>query len=182
MKDLEKDWHDKLYQEDLGARRSVMPFYEVARRARQRFFELLFQQVSSAISILDYGCGTGDCAIFLAERGAKVVGIDISSEAIKQAKEKAKQKGLDNLLMFEQMDAENLQYADNSFDFVYGVSILHHLQLSSAYHEIARVLKPSGRALFLEPLGHNPIINYFRAKTPHLVHRMSILLKETIYN
>jgi SAM-dependent methyltransferase len=47
-------------------------------------------------------------------------------------------------------------------------AILHHLDLETAYAEIARVLKPHGRAIFLEPLAHNPFINLYRTLTPSL--------------
>ena len=48
------------------------------------------------------------------------------------------------------------------------MGILHHLELQRSLEEIRRVLKIGGRAAFLEPLGHNPMINLFRALTPKL--------------
>ena len=57
---------------------------------------------------------------------------------------------------------------DDSFDLVCGSGILHHLDLPAAMRELARVLRPSGRAVFMEPLGHNPAINAFRNRTPEL--------------
>jgi SAM-dependent methyltransferase len=66
------------------------------------------------------------------------------------------------------MDAENTDFADQSFDLVCGTGILHHLDLEKAYSELARILKPGGRAIFLEPLGHNPLINLYRKLTPSL--------------
>ena len=44
--------------------------------------------------------------------------------------------------------------------------MLHHLDLTSAYAEMSRVLRPGGRAVFFEPLGHNPLINWYRNRTP----------------
>lgn len=65
------------------------------------------------------------------------------------------------------MDAEALELPDGSFDVVCGTSIVHHLDVR-VYGEIARVLLPSGRAVFLEPLGHDPVINAYRRLTPAL--------------
>jgi SAM-dependent methyltransferase len=64
------------------------------------------------------------------------------------------------------MNAEGLAVADNAFDLVCGTGILHHLDLETALAEIARVLRPNGRAIFIEPLGHNIFINAFRRLTP----------------
>jgi len=64
------------------------------------------------------------------------------------------------------MDAEALDLPARSFGLVCGTSILHHLDVDRGYREIARVLAPSGRAIFLEPLGHNPVFNAYRRLTP----------------
>jgi SAM-dependent methyltransferase len=64
------------------------------------------------------------------------------------------------------MNAEELAFPDGTFDAVCGTGILHHLNLEQAAAEIRRVLKPGGRAVFIEPLGHNPLINLFRRLTP----------------
>jgi len=66
------------------------------------------------------------------------------------------------------MDAESTTFHDSSFDLICGSSILHHLNVTKAYDEIRRILKPDGRAVFLEPLGHNPLINLYRKRTPAL--------------
>jgi ubiquinone/menaquinone biosynthesis C-methylase UbiE len=64
------------------------------------------------------------------------------------------------------MNAEELAFPDNTFDVVFGIGILHHLDIDRACETIARVLKPTGVAVFLEPLGHNPFINLARYLTP----------------
>jgi SAM-dependent methyltransferase len=66
------------------------------------------------------------------------------------------------------MDAEALDFPDNSVDLVCGVAILHHLDLAKSVGGIARILKPTGTAIFLEPLAHNPLINLYRRLTPQL--------------
>lgn len=71
-------------------------------------------------------------------------------------------------LTFTVMDAENTTFTNSCFDLICGSSILHHLNVTKAYDEIRRILKPDGRAVFLEPLGHNPLINLYRKRTPTL--------------
>lgn len=117
--------------------------------------------------MLEYGCGPGSYAFFLAERGASVLGIDLSATAIDQARSAARDRcavGVE----FRQLNAESLDVADDSFDLVCGTAILHHLDLERAYSELVRTLRPSGSAVFIEPLGHNPLINRFRRRTPSL--------------
>src|SRR3546814_18316951 len=70
------------------------------------------------------------------------------------------------------MNAEAMTFPDDSFDLVFGSGIIHHLDIDRASGEIARVLRPGGRAVFIEPLGLNPAIALYRrfpprALTPH---------------
>ena len=65
------------------------------------------------------------------------------------------------------MDAHDLQFEDETFDFVYGDAILHHLNMVPALDEIFRVLKPNGKILFVEPLDVNPagkLVRYLTKK------------------
>jgi SAM-dependent methyltransferase len=66
------------------------------------------------------------------------------------------------------MNAEALSFASNTFDRVCGTAILHHLDLERALAELRRVLRPGGRAIFLEALGGNPLINWYRRRTPQM--------------
>lgn len=115
-------------------------------------------------NILDYGCGSGEISIEFAEQGAVVVGIDISDARIKMAKDAAKKRNLN--IAFFQGNAEDTGFNSDTFDFVTGTAILHHLDLNNAAKEISRVLKPGGKAIFIEPLANNPFINLFRKFTP----------------
>jgi SAM-dependent methyltransferase len=67
---------------------------------------------------------------------------------------------------FRLMDAHRLDFDDDSFDVVYGGGILHHLDLPQALGEIARVLRPNGKMIFIEPLDFNPVARLVRMVTP----------------
>jgi SAM-dependent methyltransferase len=67
---------------------------------------------------------------------------------------------------FSVMDANHLDFGDDSFDLVFGGGILHHLDFEKAVNEIHRVLRREGKMLFLEPLGRNPVGKLLRKLTP----------------
>lgn len=67
---------------------------------------------------------------------------------------------------FRRMDAHKLEFPKASQDIVFGVAVLHHLELETALSEIHRVLKPDGVIAFAEPLDTNPIASLVRRMTP----------------
>lgn len=160
----EKEFHDKIFAEKTRAK--VAPFYALAAASRQYYEKRLLRDCRGR-RVLEYGCGTGSKAYLLAENGARVVGIDISEEAIRQSSDRARRLGLDGIEFLE-MSAQELKFEDRSFDLICGSGILHHLDLPQAYREISRVLTEQGVGIFYEPLGHNPAINWYRNRTPDL--------------
>lgn len=160
----EKQFHNQEFSEH--ARTVVDKYYAVTRNSRGFYTDLLLADCRGK-RVLEYGCGPGSAAFSIAEHGGEVLGIDISDVAIRQAAAHAASLGLDGA-SFAVMNAEALECEDASFDLICGTGILHHLDLAKAFSEIARTLKPGGKAVFLEPLGHNPLINLYRRLTPAL--------------
>jgi SAM-dependent methyltransferase len=121
-----------------------------------------------AARALDYGCGGGWSTARLRSRGARVTAFDISQTRLAEAQghlfRDGEKPGVDLVLCA----AEALPFARASFEAIYGKQVLHHLELDAAVPEIARVLRPGGRAVFLEPLIHNPLLEAYRRLTPHL--------------
>jgi ubiquinone/menaquinone biosynthesis C-methylase UbiE len=68
--------------------------------------------------------------------------------------------------IFHLMDAHELKFQDESFDLIFGVSVLHHLDINKAVSEFYRVLKPKGIIIFAEPLDINPFSKMIRYFTP----------------
>jgi len=101
-------------------------------------------------SILDAGCGTGDCALFFAERGHEVHGVDIVAEVIALARTKAADRGLQ--AQFLVLDATNLDQLPRSFDNVIDSGLFHVLSDLDRTRYIAaiqHVLRPGGRLWLL---------------------------------
>jgi SAM-dependent methyltransferase len=116
--------------------------------------------------VLDLGCGSGWASAIYAQRGALVTGIELSSEALRAARKYIAGKCLDDKVGFYAMPAECLGFPSGIFDCVLGSSVLHHTDLSRSIPEVARVLKPGGSAIFIEPLIHNPVLKLYRWLTP----------------
>jgi ubiquinone/menaquinone biosynthesis C-methylase UbiE len=105
---------------------------------------------------------SGIFSIFPAQNGAYVIGIDISVESIKIAKQRSIREGVDKRTTFLTMDAEMLGFNDNCFDFIITNGTLSCLDLQKAFSEMARVLKPEGYVIGIDTIGHNPILNLNR--------------------
>ena len=116
-------------------------------------------------SILDFGCGHGMASTVFARNGANVTAFDLSPGYVKEAKERAEANGV--RVRFVVADGERLPFADESFDAIWGSAILHHLDLTVAGRELQRVLKPGGVAIFCEPWGGNPFLNFARKYLPY---------------
>ena len=112
--------------------------------------------------VLDLGCGHGMASVVLARRGATVTGVELSGGYLAEARDRAIRNGVD--IEWVQADAQQLPFADGSFDFVWGNAILHHLNLERSAYEIHRILVPGGKAVFCEPWGSNPFLRAARRR------------------
>ena len=158
----EKDFHNKLQSQKRGRFENI--FYKALYNISEDFFDYLKNNANNA-EILDYGCGVGSFVEEVAKFGPKkIVGIDISEVSINKAVERTKELKTDVNFIVD--NCEKTKFANNSFDIVYGSGILHHLQINKCLDEIHRVLKSNGSLVFIEPLGTNPIINFYRKLTP----------------
>ena len=91
--------------------------------------------------VLEIGCGTGCDLLQFAKHGARAVGIDITPEHLRLARERIGSKAT-----VGQAEATALPFADGSFDYVYSHGVLHHIDRPHlVVDEIFRVLRPSGR-------------------------------------
>lgn len=165
-KTRERAFHDARYGQAQDPRDALAKYYSVTAASSEHFRRLIEEASHPGMRLLEYGCGTGGDWRFYQRLGCTVYGIDISQEAIVKAREKALQHGLD--AHYSVQDAERTDFPDGTFDVVTGSGILHHLDLDRSLTELARITTPEGSCIFIEPLGHNPLINLYRRLTPAL--------------
>jgi ubiquinone/menaquinone biosynthesis C-methylase UbiE len=165
----EKSFHNKRFEQEQDPRSHLDKWYWAIRHGageQDRQIKALFH----GADVLEYGCSDGGWSLHtlrLHEACGSLTGIDISDVAISKATAHAEKIGASNARFFA-MNAEEMTFPDDSFDFVYGRGIVHHLDLHRCFHEIARVLRSGGSASFFEPMGHNPALNAYRRGTPDI--------------
>lgn len=112
--------------------------------------------IKPGMKVLDVACGTGNSAIPAARRGADVTGVDIATNLLEQARERARGAGV--AARFEEGDAERLPFPDASFDLVvsiFGAMFAPRPDLVAA--ELKRVCKSGGKIVMgnWTPGGHS---------------------------
>lgn len=101
--------------------------------------------------VLEIGVGNGSHAQLLASHARTYNGIDLTSYAVHSTTERMRRFGLDRpTVNIQQMDAERMQFADESFDFIWTWGVIHHSSNTrQILSEMRRVLRPGGSAVVM---------------------------------
>jgi SAM-dependent methyltransferase len=113
--------------------------------------------------ILDFACGGGTTSLWLAARGADVVGIDLSPASISVAKAAAERAGLS--VDFRVVSGLNDDLG-GPYDGVVGHFALHHVDVLATSLRLAEALRPGGVAAFVETTADNPVLRVMRNALP----------------
>ena len=111
--------------------------------------------------VLDFACGAGITTAWLAQHGAEVVGLDLSGQALARAREVVDALGLEATLV-----QSTLEESDRlgNFDAIVGRYALHHTDVATVGPLLARLLRPGGRAAFVETFATNPVLAFARKR------------------
>jgi ubiquinone/menaquinone biosynthesis C-methylase UbiE len=147
MKTIEEDnYYNQIKELNISHYTGEVPYY-IQAPLRQVERKILIS-ISKGSRILDVGCGSGRFSIGAAQEGYDVTGIDITSEAINAASNKAKRIELNNI-NFLVGDMTNMPFKDNEFDYVFcprfsinAVATFQRRQ--KTIQEMIRVVKPGG--------------------------------------
>lgn len=158
----EIDYHRDHANKMLGARLAPVNFdviEDVKRRPANAFWSAYDRVLAHDLKgrrVLVPGCGFGEDAIRLARLGASVEAFDISPEVLEVARRRCVEFGYAGV-NFGVMPCEAISFPDASFDLVFFIDILHHVDIEKSMAEIARVLKPGGRILGDELYTHSAV-------------------------
>lgn len=138
-------------------------YYEFSHLYDRLFTRVFYPRIERVIQslkiplgarVLEVGVGTG-LSLSAYPPHCQVTGIDLAPEMLEQAQEKIDQNGWRHLQVAE-MDALNLKFADNSFDYVMAFHVVSVVpDASRLMHEVLRVSKPGATVV---------IINHFRSR------------------
>jgi SAM-dependent methyltransferase len=118
-------------------------------------------------TVLDLGCGSGENTLVLARRGARVVGVDISESLLQLARKRLELNGLGKCAHFAVGSGHDLPVRSGAIHTVFGIAILHHLDLEATSREVHRVLGNGGRAIFHEPVRDSSLLRAARQCIPY---------------
>ncbi len=141
-------WRDHLAPSFLAP--FCAPLYEVA-------VPFLLDLPADEPAILDVGCGRGHNTNLFAHLGMRAQGIDLNADVIDIARESYPS------LTFHCHDVQELPFDDASFDATFSFSVLQYVDWRRVLRECDRVLRPGGRAVFIENLAGSPLAKAYRA-------------------
>lgn len=133
-----------------SAKSSPFSISRALRRMETRLYDAL--GLAEGSQVLDAGCGVGHVAIYLAQHGLRIRGIDLVESHLKKARINVKKSGLDEKIKLDLADYHDLQILKaNSFDGVYTMeTFVHATKPLVALKEFYKVLKPGGKLALFE--------------------------------
>jgi SAM-dependent methyltransferase len=132
-------------------------FVDWLRRTEPYVYDVLDRHDWTGTRVLEVGCGQGPVLNHLAAHGADVVGIDMSATSARRALTGARELSQADRVHASIGDAENLPFADATFDAAVSFGVLHHTpDTARGIAEIRRVVKPGGTVIVMLYRTGNP--------------------------
>ncbi|MBM3572557.1 MAG: class I SAM-dependent methyltransferase [Alphaproteobacteria bacterium] len=145
---MEKTWDSSFQEQVAAAAYNTAPVEILVRTLAHHLRPRVKPEDYRRLSFLEVGCGAGPNLIWLAERGIRASGVDISTTALDLARRHFKERHLESQLEnLSHGSATALPHADASFDGVIESCVFQHLARADriqAFAEVVRVLKPGG--------------------------------------
>lgn len=133
---------------------------EAALKRFERRRDLLkeYLNFSDGQKILELGSGSAEYTSHIIEsieeKNISITGIELTKALVEIANQKINRPNVNFIVG----NINEMPFANNSFDYIMGNSVLHHIEHDKAFKEITRVLKPGGEIMFFEPNIVNPLV------------------------
>lgn len=169
----EASFHDYIRSEEAmnnnPESQSNLKFYKITQKSKDYVRNWLRKHVIGKV-FLDYACGEGRHSEDVLRNSSPrvLIGLDISPDSIKICQNKLANINTKAKVYFIQGDCENTELPENSVDVILCSEMLHHLDLHQAFKELYRILDNGGRVFCCEALGINPVIQWYRNRTPNM--------------
>jgi 2-polyprenyl-6-hydroxyphenyl methylase/3-demethylubiquinone-9 3-methyltransferase len=186
MKKVNNDYYDTLNDDWYEADDDPIALLKAEQKLKNKWIEdellrLLDRQDLTGVKILDIGCGGGFLTNYLATKGVEVTGIDQSVSSLRVAEDNDKT----NTVKYLPANAYQLPFGDESFDFVFAMDFLEHVESpEKVISEASRVLKKKG-SFFYHTFNRNllawlviiKMVEWFLPKTPKDIHILRLFIK-----
>ena len=173
----------------------ILRYQEMYAYLGCKVIEKNFPQARDALSI-ECGCGKGDTSLFFSKRGFRTVLQDVSMSGLRIASNNFKEESVPCKLV--QGDIFNLSFKGNTFDVVFNLGLLEHIDdIGAVTREMIRILKPGGTFFvsiartnrfniqkFVDVVYHIPgttLINLFRLRFDKIINNVRSYIYPVIY-
>jgi SAM-dependent methyltransferase len=158
-----EEHYDKVWTEEEGEAWESWPFFRQQPSALSFALDRLAPNASLADKrVVDLACGVGYSTQELAGRGARVFPLDLSAQGLRKTLQRLARANLADKAAAVRSSVEQLPFAAESIEAVFAQNFLMHVNPELVGREVWRVLKPGGRAVFVEPLAHHPLVKLYR--------------------
>jgi len=138
--EFSEGFYDEIDRRFLSVAKQFMPW------KREPFDQLIPFDTLGSRDVLEIGVGNGSHAQLLARYARSFTGIDLTEYAVRSTQQRLQWRGLKGTVI--RMDAEQMDFADNSFDFIWTWGVIHHSSNTrNVLKEMNRVMRPGGEAV-----------------------------------
>lgn len=142
---------DQGWEKHWGSKTTVKRLKNI-NTAYSEVVKLLLDLTNEKSNCIELGCGSGTYAIELLVNHRKCISSDSSERALELARIKGKEL-YDIDVPTELVDIYHIPYSNDTFDLVFSDGVIEHLEISKAFTEIKRVIKPDGWMVAKVPSG-----------------------------
>jgi ubiquinone/menaquinone biosynthesis C-methylase UbiE len=152
VNEFSREFYEQIDKRFFGDAKEYLPWKE------RPFESLIPYEMLPTMDVLEIGVGSGSHAALLAAKARTFTGIDLTDYGVRSTSAKMHCLGLKSTIL--RMDAEDMSFKDNSFDFIWSWGVIHHsANTRHVIQEMHRVLRPGGRVITM--VYHRNFWNYY---------------------